>query len=341
MRKHRIALIGLGMAVTPHAKSLVDLADRVEVAAAYSRAAPRRSEFAARFAFPTSSDLEAIIADTSIDAALVLTPPRTHLPLVARLAAAGKHVLLEKPVEADTARAEAVVETCERAGVALGIVFQQRFQPAARLISDKIRNGELGEIAAASVAARWWRPQSYYDQAGRGTIERDGGGVLMTQAIHILDLLLTLTPPVVEVVAFAGTSMLHRMETEDIAVGALRFANGALGSVDASTASFPGFPERLEIIGALGTAVFARGKAEVYFRDGRKETLGHELPVGLAADPMAFPNDAHRALLREFFDALDAGRPPTNSGRDALKVHYLIDALLASSRNASVAAVRS
>jgi predicted dehydrogenase len=341
MKKHRIALIGLGMAVTPHAKSLMDLADRVEVAAAYSRAAPRRSEFAARFAFPTSGDLEAILADTSIDAALVLTPPRTHLPLVARLAAAGKHVLLEKPVEADTARAEAVVETCERAGVALGIVFQQRFQPAARLISDKIRNGELGEIAAASVTARWWRPQSYYDQAGRGTIERDGGGVLMTQAIHILDLLLTLTPPVVEVVAFAGTSMLHRMETEDIAVGAFRFANGALGSVDASTASFPGFPERLEIIGTLGTAVFARGKADVYFRDGRKETLGHELPVGLVTDPMAFPNDAHRALLSEFLDALDAGRPPTNSGRDALKVHYLIDALLASSRNASVATVRS
>lgn len=336
-----MALIGLGMAVTPHAKSLLDLADRVEVAAAYSPTARRRSEFTARFSFPTTDDLDAIIADTSIDAAMVLTPPRTHLPLVERLAAAGKHVLLEKPVEADTARAEAVVETCERAAVVLGIVFQQRFQPAAKLISEKLGKGELGEVAAASVSARWWRPQSYYDQAGRGTVERDGGGVLMTQAIHILDLLLTLTPPVVEVVAFADTSMLHRMETEDIAVGALRFANGALGSVDASTASFPGFPERLEIIGTLGTAVFARGKADIYFRDGRRETLGDELPVGLVADPMAFPNDAHRALLCEFLDALDAGRPPTNSGRDALKVHYLIDALLASSRNASVAAVRS
>src|SRR5438105_1123314 len=104
MTKHRVGLIGLGMAVTPHAKSLVDLRDRVEVAAAYSPTAKRRSQFASRFAFPITGNLDAIMNDSSIDAALVLTPPRTHLELVQRLAAAGKHVLLEKPVEADTAR---------------------------------------------------------------------------------------------------------------------------------------------------------------------------------------------------------------------------------------------
>src|SRR5206468_6232617 len=125
-------------------------------------------------------------------------------------------------------------------------------------------------IAAASVAARWWRPQSYYDEPGRGTLARDGGGVLMTQAIHVLDLFLSVTPPVAEVVAFAGTTCLHRMETEDNAVGALRFGNGALGSVDASTAIYPGFPERIEIVGTLGTAVFVRGKVDFFYQDGRR-----------------------------------------------------------------------
>lgn len=339
MRRHRVALIGLGMAVTPHGKSLLDLRERVDVAAAYSPTAQRRTVFAARFPFPVTGDLDAIIGDRSIDAVLVLSPPRTHLPLVERLAAAGKHVLLEKPIEADTGRAVATVEACERAGVALGIVFQQRFRPAAQLVARRIRDGELGEIAAASVSARWWRPQSYYDEAGRGTLLRDGGGVLMTQAIHVLDLFLTLVPPVAAVTAFAGTSKLHRMETEDVAVGGLRFANGALGSIDASTASYPGFPERMELIGTLGTAVYVRGKADVFYRDGRRETLGEELPVGLSSDPMAAPNDAHRALLAEFLDALDAGRPPVNNGRDGLKVHHLIDALLASSREALPQAV--
>jgi len=339
MNRHRVALIGLGMAATPHAKSLLDLRERVDVVAACSPTAQRRDAFATRFPFPVTGDLDAIIADRAIDAVLVLTPPRTHLSLVERLAAAGKHVLLEKPIEADTARALATVTACERAGVTLAIVFQQRFRPAAQLLARRIHDGALGDIAAASVSARWWRPQSYYDESGRGTLLRDGGGVLMTQAIHILDLFLTLVPPVVAVTAFAGTSALHRMETEDIAVGAMRFANGALGSIDASTASYPGFPERMELIGTLGTAVYVRGKVEIYYQDGRRETLGEELPVGLSKDPMAAPNDAHRALLAEFFDALDAGRSPANSGRDGLKVHYLIDALLESSRAAMPKAV--
>ncbi len=329
------------MAVTPHAQSLVDLRDRVEVAGAYSPTGARRNQFAQRFPFPITENLDALIADPTIDAAIVLTPPRTHLPLVERLAFAGKHVLLEKPVEVDTERAEAVVAVCERAGVKLAVVFQQRFGAAARLLTAKIRAGELGDIAAASVAMRWWRTQSYYDEPGRGTRQRDGGGVLLTQAIHILDLFLTLTPPVKEVVAFAGTSALHRMETEDVAAGALRFTNGALGSIDATTASFPGFPERIELVGTEGTAVFVRGNVEFFFRDGRSESHGEERQVGLAADPMAMTNDAHRATIVEFLDALDGGREPVNNGRAALAVHYLIDALLEAARTGHATAVRT
>jgi UDP-N-acetyl-2-amino-2-deoxyglucuronate dehydrogenase len=330
MPKRRLAIIGLGMAVTPHAKSLVDLAERVEVAAAFSRSAERAKAFAANFAFPTITDLDGILSDRTIDVALILTPPNARLEFVRRFAEAGKHILLEKPLEVSAERAAALVETCGRAGVTLGVVLQHRFREAATALEGLIAAGELGEIAAASVAVRWWRPQSYYDEPGRGTRAGDGGGVLLTQAIHTLDLFQSLAGPVVEVAAFAGTSRAHQMETEDTCGAALRFANGALGTLDATTAAYPGFPERIEIIGTKATAVLGGG-LELFRRDGRHGMLVKPVATGGGADPMAFPHDAHRAVLADFLDALDQRRAPKVSGAEALKVHRLIDALLRSS----------
>lgn len=328
------------MAVTPHAQSLRDLADRVDVAGAYSPTQKRRSDFAARFDFPTTADLDTLIADPSIAAAMILTPPRTHLPLVERFAAAGKHILLEKPLEADTPRAEAVVACCARAGVTLGVVLQHRFRPAARALADRLRAQDFGDIAVASVHVPWWRPQTYYDEPGRGTLERDGGGVLITQAIHTLDLFLSLAPRLDEVAAFATTTALHRMETEDVACAALRFTNGALGTLNATTASYPGFAERIEIVGTRGTALLTAGKLDVHWHDGRRESVGEEATLGGGADPMAFTNDAHRAVLAEFLDAIEQRRPPVNDGRAALLVHDLIDAVLESSRARAAVSVR-
>jgi UDP-N-acetyl-2-amino-2-deoxyglucuronate dehydrogenase len=329
--RRRIALIGLGMAVTPHAKSLIDLQERVEVAYAFSRSEQRRRAFGDRFAFPLADDLERIARDDTVSAVMILTPPGTHLELVQRFAAAGKHVLLEKPVERTTERAEALVEAAEAAGVKLGIVFQHRFREASLALCARLAAGELGELAAANVICPWWRPQSYYDEPGRGTLARDGGGVLITQAIHTLDLLLSLTGPVAEVAAVTGTSRLHRMETEDFAGAGLRFANGALGALLATTAAFPGFPERIELIGTRATAALAAGVLTLHRQDGSTEKIGEEQGTGGGADPMAFPHDAHCALLADFLDVLDQNRSPRPSGREALRVHQLIDALLRSS----------
>ena len=326
------------MAMPPHAQSLLDLSERVEVAAGYSPTRERRDAFVHRFGLPASDDLDAIVDDPSISAALVLTPPRTHLPLVERLAAAGKHVLLEKPLEADTARAEALVACCERAGVTLGVVLQHRFRPAARALAQRV--ALLGDLMAASVAVPWWRPQSYYDEPGRGTLARDGGGVLLTQAIHTLDLFLSLAPPLDEVSAYVRTTPVHRMETEDLACAALRFANGALGTLDATTAAYPGAPERIAVVGSHGTALLAGGRLDIHWQDGRTETFGEQTMAGGGADPMAFSHEAHRLVLAEFLDALDGQRAPSNSGRSALPVHDLIDAVLASSRNHAPARVR-
>jgi UDP-N-acetyl-2-amino-2-deoxyglucuronate dehydrogenase len=341
MTRHRIAVIGLGMAVTPHAKSLLDLRDRVEVAYAFSRSEARRRAFAERFAFPTIGDLERIVGDPTIEAVMILTPPNTHLELVERFADAGKHILLEKPLERSTERALRLVGAAEAAGVQLGVVFQHRFREASEHLRKLLQQGELGELAAVNVISPWWRPQSYYDEPGRGTLARDGGGVLITQAIHTLDLLFSLAGPAAEVAAVTGTTGLHRIETEDFAGAGLRFANGAYGALMATTAEYPGFPERIELIGTNGTAVLTAGVVRLYWQDGRKERFGEEQGTGGGADPMAFPHDAHRALLGDFLDALDQGRSPRVTGREALRVHHFIDAVLRSSAERRAVAVET
>jgi UDP-N-acetyl-2-amino-2-deoxyglucuronate dehydrogenase len=339
MARRRVAIIGLGMAAAPHARSLLDLQDRVEIAWAFSRSPARTAAFAAQFPVPTTNDLGRIVDDPSITAVFVLTPPWTHLDLVRTLAGAGKHILLEKPVEATTARAVELVAAYRAAGVTLAMMLQHRFRPASLALSERCAAGALGSLVAASVVVRWWRPQSYYDEPGRGTVARDGGGVLLTQAIHTLDLFLSLAGPVSEVAAFAATSALHRMETEDIVGAGLRFANGAIGTLDATTAAYPGFPERIEIVGDKATAVLVGGGLEIFHQDGRRETLGETQATGGGADPMAFSHEAHCAAIADFLDAIDSGRAPRVSGAAALAVHRLIDALLRSARAGRAVAV--
>jgi predicted dehydrogenase len=329
--KRGVAIIGLGMAVTPHAKSLVDLADRAEVKAAVSRSPERRAAFARHFPFPVTGDLDAVIADPAVEAVLLLTPPNARVELVERLAAAGKHILMEKPLERTTAAAERIAQAVERAGVTAGVVFQQRFRAGSERLKRLLDAGELGELAIVQLAVPWWRPQAgYYDQPGRGTLARDGGGVLISQAIHSLDLMLSMTGPVSSVAAIGGTTRLHRMETEDFMGAGLGFANGAMGSLVATTACYPGFPERLILSGTKGTAVLESGTLALAFQDGRAEQHGELSGSGGGADPMAFPHDWHRAMIADFLDAIDQHRPPRITPREALRVHRLIDALLES-----------
>jgi UDP-N-acetyl-2-amino-2-deoxyglucuronate dehydrogenase len=342
MSRHRIAIIGLGMAVTPHAKSLLDLEDRVEVVYAMTPSAVRRQAFADRFAFPTTDSLERIVDDRSITAAAVLTPPNTHLEIVEELARAGKHVLLEKPLDVSRARAERLVGACREAGVTLGVVLQHRFKPAAERLAAVLREEGLGRIVNCSTTIRVWRPQSYYDEPGRGTKARDGGGVLLTQGIHTLDLMLSLAGPVAEVCGYARTTPVHRMETEDLVSAAVRFASGALGVIDATTAAYPGGAERIELIGTKGTASLAGTALTLTYHDGQREEIAADASAGgTGADPMAFPHDYHLGVWRDFLTAIEDKRPPRISGEEALKVHRLIDALLAAGDSCGKVSVAS
>jgi UDP-N-acetyl-2-amino-2-deoxyglucuronate dehydrogenase len=340
LARMRIAVIGLGMASAPHATSLADLAARVEVAYAYSPTEARRAAFCEQFGFPAATNLDVIFDDQSVAAVMLLTPPNTHLDLVRRAAGAGKHILLEKPLEISIERAQELADVAERAGVTLGIVLQHRFKPASMALAKLLAEGRLGEIVGASARTCNWRPQSYYDQPGRGDRARDGGGVLLTQAIHTLDLLISLAGLPEAVCAYATTSAVHRMETEDIVAGSLRYANGAIGTITATTCAYPGFPDQIDIIGTKGTAVIKGAALEAAFHDGTSLTIGVEAGQGGAgADPMAFSHEDHRAVLTDFLDAVENRREPRVSGREALKVHRLIEALLRSSVSGRTEAV--
>ena len=330
----RIAVVGLGMAAGPHASSLRELQDAgvVEVLAAWSRSAERRAAAASAWGWPVCETVDAIVQDPRVEAVLLLTPPNARVALVEALAGAGKHILSEKPLERSTAAAQHIVATCAAAGVRLGVVLQHRLRPAALRLRALLAEGALGEPCVVQLAVPWWRPQSYYDEPGRGTLARDGGGVLISQAIHSLDLMLSLAGPVRSVAAVAGTSALHRMETEDTLGAGLRFASGAIGGVFASTALYPGAGETLTLGCTLATASIAAGSLHVAWHDGRTETLAGEAQTGGGADPMAFSNAAHRAVIADFVAAVREGREPAVSGAAALGVHRLIDALLASSR---------
>lgn len=334
-----VAVIGLGMASKPHLDALELLQDQIRVSGVFNRSRERVEAVAAQSGYAVFDSVEAIAADSATQAVIVLTPPNQRLELVRTLAAAGKHILTEKPVERSTAAARQIVEICETANVLLGVVFQHRFRAGARRLVELIRDGQLGKLALVRADIPWWRDQAYYDVPGRGTYERDGGGVLISQAIHVLDLMLSLTGPAQSVQAICTTTDLHQMEAEDFACGGIRFCSGAVGSVVATSATFPGSTESITVDGTEATAVLTGGNLKVMWRDGRQEEQGEISGTGGGADPMAFPCDWHRDLIADFADAVRDQRPPAITGREALRVHALIDAMVTSSRTGQVANV--
>lgn len=342
VRRFGFGIVGAGMAAKPHALALKALGETVAVRGVYRRDAAQRQAFAREHGFAEAESLEALLADPELDALLVLTPPNARAEIAAAAARAGKHVLMEKPVERTPEAAAAIVADCAAHGVSLGIIFQHRFRDGAQRLEKLLAEGALGPIAAVTLSVPWWRPQGYYDQPGRGTLAQDGGGVLLTQAIHSLDLMLHLCGPVAEVQAMAGTTALHAMESEDFVAGGLRFANGAWGSLSATTALYPGDAETLTIACQEATATLSGGTLLLAWQDGRRERFGEtgEGVGGGGADPMAFPFKWHQRQIAEFVAAVREGRPPHSSGRTAMRVQRLIAALLVSAREGRKIAVK-
>ncbi len=322
----KVAMIGAGMVAATHARACAESA-AVTLHGVCARGSTER--FAAQWGIKPYANVAEIAADPEVDVALLITPPDARMDYVRILAEAGKPILMEKPVERDLDAARALVASCE-GRVPLGIVFQHRLRDASRALAARLP--DLGAIQTVEVTVPWWRDQSYYDASGRGTYARDGGGVLISQAIHTLDLMLSLTGPVARVQAMARTTKAHVMEAEDFVTAGLEFANGAVGSLHASTASFPGAAEVITLHCAQASAVLGEGVLTLHWRDGRSETIGAQAGTGGGADPMAFTHAWHQEVIEDFVTALLESRNPLVTGREALKVHALIEALTRSSR---------
>lgn len=341
----RAALIGAGMVAATHVAACAEAAG-VTLHAIQSRSPDRARALADRAEALTGqpvtvhADLASVAADDSVDFAIILTPPDARAEVIGPLARAGKHILLEKPMGRTAQEAREVVAICDAAGVRLGVVFQHRMRAASLAAARLVATGDLGPLGLVQIEVPWWRDQSYYDEPGRGTYARDGGGVLISQAIHTLDLALSLAGPVDAVRAMATTTRFHEMEAEDIVAAGLRFADGAAGSLVASTASFPGGAESITLHYDRASLHLQAGELHVNWRDGRHEVQGAAGGTGGGADPMAFTHDWHRAVIEDFAAALTENRAPAITGTDALAVHDLIDALIRSAREGQFTKVR-
>ncbi len=326
----RVALIGAGPSCAPHLQSLMELAPAVELAWVAARTPQRLAALQLPAGTRTTTQLDDVLNDPSVRAALVVTPPHTHLDIATQLARAGKHVLVEKPLDVTLARAQQLVDACDHQGVKLAVMLQHRLRDASLAAARLVAEGTLGTLTSTATSVRWWRPQSYYDQPGRGTLARDGGGVLMTQAIHTLDLLLQLTGLPSEVTALATTSPVHQMECEDTVMAVLRYANGATGTIDATTAAYPGYPERIALNFTGGTATLEAGELTVMPLNGPLSHAGERQATGSGANLMAFDHGPHKAVIEDFVSAIRTGAQPAVSGRSALAVQRLIEAMMAS-----------
>ena len=322
-------LIGVGMVADTHRLAL-EASGLARLHAVCARRQDRADEYAAAHGIKALTLAEAA-ADPDIDFAIIATPPNARADIVAAMVNAGKPILMEKPVERGLFAATAIVERCEAAGVPLGIVFQHRMREASQKLARLMADKALGDLALAEINVPWWRDQGYYDTPGRGTIAQDGGGVLITQAIHTLDLALSLTGPVTQVQALARTTKLHNMEAEDVVAAGLDFANGAVGTLTATTASFPGGAESITLHCTQASARLQSGEVHIHWQDGRTETYGAIAATGGGADPMAFTHEWHQGILDDFVRSLEEGRPPLVTGRAALKTHALIEGLMESS----------
>jgi predicted dehydrogenase len=328
-KKLGIALLGVGPGSEPHLQSLATLADSVDLRWALARSNPDKARAAVQPSTRVTGDLQEILADPLVEAVIVATPAYTHLEIAAAALAAGKHTLVEKPLDVTLARAEELVGRATAQGVHLGVVLQHRFRPGAQRLKQLLDAGTLGAVQSAVLQVPWWRSQEgYYAKAGRGTLARDGGGVLLTQAIHAIDLFRSLVGVRAVVASQIATTAIHEMETEDFASALLTLGNGAPGVLVATTAMYPGRAEVLELVCRHATATLEGGTLRVQYHDGRTEMVEGEAKSGSGDSIMDFSPDAHIALHRDFFGAVAQGRAPTVTGEEALATHRLIEQIV-------------
>ncbi|HEY3320424.1 MAG TPA: Gfo/Idh/MocA family oxidoreductase [Planctomycetota bacterium] len=337
-------IIGIGTIAEFHAKAIQAM-EGGYLAAAYEPIAVSRAEkFSKDFGVPVfTGKIEEFLSAKGVDVVTIATPSGTHMEPAVAAANHGKHVICEKPLDVTLERCDAMINACRENKVMLAGVFQSRSLAAVKTVKAALVEGRFGKIVFCGALIPWWREQAYYDAGGwRGTWKLDGGGALMNQSIHNLDLLQYLGGQVAEVVGFAGCLAHNRIEVEDTGVAALRFQSGALGVLMGSTACFPGEAAEVWISGDRGTAKLRGGYlASWQFNQEQPEDALRRIdlapPAGLqsgAGDPKAISFDGHQRQFENFVRALNGKEPLLVDGTEARKSVELILAVYESALTA-------
>ncbi|MHC4916641.1 MAG: Gfo/Idh/MocA family protein [Planctomycetota bacterium] len=338
MSEYGFGIVGLGMIAEFHAKAIGAMTGG-RLVAAFSRDAGKAAKFCAEHGGNPYSDMAEFLADPDLQVVTVCTPSGLHLGPAEEAAAAGKHVVVEKPLEITPERCDGIISACEKAGVKLATVFPSRFSDAAQLVKKTIDSGRLGKLALGSAYIKWFRTQEYYDSgAWRGTWELDGGGALMNQSIHAIDLLQWFMGPVEAVTAQTDCLAHQRIEVEDVAAAVLKFTSGALGVIEGSTAAYPGQLKRLEVCGSAGSLVLEQASLKQWQfaeeipedEETRKRFAGGESSGG-QSDPKAISFAGHQRQFEDFVKALDGGQPLVD-GAEGRKSVEIINAIYMSAR---------
>jgi predicted dehydrogenase len=330
--KVKFGIIGTGAIATMHAKAL-EASTNAELVAVFDKVTERATEFAKKYNVRAIDNFDAFLADTEIEAVTVATPTGIHGIVALPAAKAGKHILCEKPLDVTLKKTDAIINTCEDNNVILGAVFQSRFGSAVQEIKKAVDSGRFGKMVLANTQIHWFRTQEYYDSATwRGTWALDGGGALMNQSIHNIDLLLYLNGDPSEVFAYTGTLTHTGIEVEDNAVAVVKFNNGSLGTIEASTSCAPGFPRRLELCGSKGSVMLEDDCVknwkfvEETVEDDiiRKKYAEGENMKGGSGDPMAIDCEGHKRQIQDLAEAILSGKEAKLSGREGRRAVQLI-----------------
>ncbi|MBD3306654.1 gfo/Idh/MocA family oxidoreductase [candidate division KSB3 bacterium] len=333
-------IVGLGLIADFHAKA-IEATGKGQVVACCSRNQEKADAFGAKYTCQGYTDMDEFLRHPGLEIVTLCTPSGFHLEPALAAATAGKHLIVEKPLEITLDRCDQIIAACEKHTVKLAGVFQSRFSDVAKVLKTTLDEGRFGRLVLGDAYVKWYRSQQYYDEGGwHGTWKLDGGGALMNQSIHAIDLLQWFMGPVESVSAFTGTVGHERIEVEDVSVAALHFKNGAFGVIEGTTAIYPGFLKKLEISGTQGSAVLEEENLNVWaFADERAEDAAilEQFAAttdsgGGAADPGAISFQGHQRQFADFIDALETGRSPLVDGLEARKAVEIILAIYQSAR---------
>jgi UDP-N-acetyl-2-amino-2-deoxyglucuronate dehydrogenase len=330
-----VGLIGGGNISETHARAARAIPG-VEVSAVYGTNSEKVQKLCREHGGTPYTDFAAFLVHRPMGLVIIGSPSGLHASHGVAAAKLGLHVLTEKPIDVSTRRADGLIETAERAGVKLGVIFQDRMKPHIRQLKDWIERGVLGKLFLVDARVKWYRPPEYYsDSRWRGTLELDGGGALINQGVHTIDLLLWLLGDVSRVRAHTATQ-LHSIEAEDTATAILEFSSGALGIFQATTAAYPGYPRRVEISGTEGTVVLEHDRIiAVDLRnapeEGAKFAERDENRSGSSAVVSDFRG--HQAVIEDFLCAIQKNTVPACDGREGRRSLALVEAIYRAARN--------